>query len=303
MNNKLAVYGANMPEIENVSKLNENSKNQQNEPGRKYARVITVASGKGGVGKTSLSVNMSIAYSRLGKKVLLMDADLGLANINILLGIIPKFTLFDVIKGTKNIEEIIIPYKENVFLIPGASGFYQLSELKDDQKKLLVDNLEKLDDYDIIIVDAGAGVSNNVLSFIAASSEVIIVTTPEPHAIADAYGIIKVMASRSIDIKMKLIVNMVQNIEQGKKVYQKIADVCLRFLGLKIDNLGYVFEDECVKKSISMQKPLVLTFPQSKAAHSIEHLVLRLEKLDYLITQQKGMKTFLKKLFTLYVEE
>lgn len=276
--------------------------NTAKESGKKFARIITVASGKGGVGKTSLSVNMSIAYSRLGKKVLLMDADLGLANINILLGIIPKYTLYDVMKGTKKIEEVVMPYQENVFLIPGASGFYQLAELKEDQKNMFADNLERLDDYDVIIVDAGAGISNNVLSFIAASSEVLIVTTPEPHAIADAYGIIKVIASRSLNIKVKLIVNMVQNIDQGKKVYQKISDVCLRFLGLKIDNLGYVFSDECLKRSISQQKPLLLSYPDSRAAHCVEHIVLRLEKLDYLIAQDKGMKIFLKKLFSFYVE-
>jgi flagellar biosynthesis protein FlhG len=289
-----------MSQIEGLIKMMEERKGEKTS--RNLARIITVASGKGGVGKTNLSVNLAISYAQLGKKVLLLDADLGLANINILLGIIPKFTLYDVMKGKKNIEEVMIPYKENIFIIPGASGFYQLADLRADQKKMLIRNLEKLDDYDVIIIDAGAGISDNVLSFVAASSEVLVLTTPEPTALTDAYGIIKSVAARSEDVKMKLVVNMIQNIQQGKKVYQKLGDVCHRFLGVKLDNLGYIYDDESVKRAVSMQKPVVLSFPDSRASHSIKHIVLRLEKMDHLISDRKGVKKFLKKMFSFYVE-
>lgn len=270
---------------------------------KRAARIMTVASGKGGVGKTNVSVNLAISYAQMGKKVLLMDADLGLANINILLGIIPKFTLYDVMKGRKTVAEIIIPYKENIFIVPGASGFYQLADLRDDQKEALVANLEALDDYDIIIVDAGAGVSENVLSFVAASSEVLVVTTPEPTALTDAYGMIKAIAAKADDVSVKLIVNMIQDSLQGKRVFQKLSDVCHRFLKMKLDNLGFVYDDIAVKQAVSAQKPLVLSFPDSKAAQSIKHLVLRLEKMEHLISEKKGIKKFLKKLFSLYVDE
>ncbi len=290
-----------MSQIESLVKMMEEKKEQH--PGKSRARVITVASGKGGVGKTNISVNLAVSYAKMGKKVLLMDADLGLANVNILLGVIPKYTLYDVIKGNKTIEEIIINYKDNIYIVPGASGFYQLSDLRHDQKMMLAENLEKLDNYDVIIVDAGAGISDNVLAFVAAASEVLVVTTPEPTSLTDAYGIIKAITAKSIDIKIKLIVNMVKSVLQAKKVYQKLSDVCHRFLAIKIDNLGFVFEDEAVKKSVSMQKPLVFNFPDSKAAQSIKHIVLRMEKLDHLITNKKGIGKFLKKLFSFYVDD
>ena len=289
-----------MSQIEGLVRMMERN-DQTGE--KRHARIITVASGKGGVGKTNISVNLSVSYAKLGKKVLLMDADLGLANVNILLGVIPKYTLYDVIKGNKTMEEIIIPYRENIYIVPGASGFYQLSDLREDQKQMFIHNLEKLDNYDIIVVDAGAGISDNVLAFVAASTEVIVVTTPEPTSLTDAYGMIKSIASKGIDTRVKLVVNMVRTTHQGKKVYQKLSDVCHRFLGLKIENLGFVFEDEHVKRAISMQKPLVLNFPDSKATMSIEHLVLRLEKLEHLIEEKKGMGKFIKKLFSLYIED
>ena len=151
-----------MSQIEGLIRM-VNEKKGEN-PKKRQARIITVASGKGGVGKSNISVNIAISYARLGKKVLLMDADLGLANVNILLGVIPKYTLYDVIKGEKNIEEILIPYRDNIGLFQ-ESGFYQVAELKADQRKFLVSNLEYLDNFEIIIVDAG-GISNNVLSLL-----------------------------------------------------------------------------------------------------------------------------------------
>ncbi|HCL57638.1 MAG TPA: ATP-binding protein [Spirochaetia bacterium] len=291
-----------MSQIDSLIKIVEDKKNILPEH-KRYARVITVASGKGGVGKTNISVNLAIAYSQLGKKVLLMDADLGLANVNILLGIIPKYTIYDVIKGTRSIHEVIIPYKENIFLVPGASGFYQLAELREDQKKMLVENLSELDDFDVIIIDAGAGISDNVLRFVAASEEVIVVTTPEPTAITDAYGIIKAITAHDLHNTLKLVVNIVSDVMQAKKVYQKLAKVCHQFLGVMVENLGFIYEDQAVRKAVSLQKPLVLSFPDSKATQSIEHIVLRLEKMDHLVSEKKGFKKFLKKLFSLYVDE
>lgn len=289
-----------MSQIEGLIRMVEEKKSEN--PRKRMARIITVASGKGGVGKSNISVNTAISYARIGKRVLLMDADLGLANVNILLGVIPKYTLYDVIKGEKTIKEILIPYRDNIWIIPGASGFYQVAELRDDQRKMLVSNLEELDNFDVVIVDAGAGISNNVLSFIAASNEVLVVTTPEPTSLTDAYGMIKAVVSQSADVQIKLVINMIRNVQQGKKVYQKLSEVCQRFLGIKIENLGYVFEDEALKKAVSQQKPVVISYPDSKATQSIEHLVLRLEKMDHLIDDRKGVQKFMKKLFSFYIE-
>ena len=164
-------------------------------PVAKKTRVITVASGKGGVGKTNMSVNMAIAYARLGKRVIIMDADLGLANVNILLNIIPKYNLYHVIRKQKTMREIMVDTDYGIQMIAGASGFSKIANLNEEERQSFITELYTLSNADIIIIDTSAGVSSNVLSFIAAADEAIIITTPEPTAITDAYGIIKIIAT------------------------------------------------------------------------------------------------------------
>ncbi|HOJ50634.1 MAG TPA: MinD/ParA family protein [Spirochaetota bacterium] len=285
-----------MSQIDGLIKM-VNEENEKRHSKKNITRVISVASGKGGVGKTNVSVNIAIAYSQLGKKVLLMDADLGLANVNILLGIIPNYTLYDVISNKKSLEEIIIKYKENLDIIPGASGFYQIADLSREEKDNLINSLNKLASYDIIIIDSGAGLSDNVLSFITASNEVIVVTNPEPTALTDAYGLVKAISLTSEETEIKIVVNMIKDIKQAKTVYKKLYDVCYKFLKVEIKNLGFVYEDEAVKASVKKQNPFILSYPDSKASQSIKHIVLRLEKLDHILENKKGIKNFLEKLF------
>jgi flagellar biosynthesis protein FlhG len=169
-------------------------------------RIITVASGKGGVGKTNMSINLALAYAKLGKKVIVLDADLGLANVNVVLGVIPKFNLFHMIRRQKTMREIITDTGYGIQIVAGASGFSKIANLTDKERDTFIHEIQELSSADILIIDTSAGVSSNVLSFVAAADDVLIVTTPEPTAITDAYGIIKIIATEieNMDLGLKL---------------------------------------------------------------------------------------------------
>lgn len=265
-------------------------------------KVISVVSGKGGVGKSNIATNLAILYGKLGKKVLVMDADLGLANINILMGVIPRYTLNDFLQGTKLLKDIIISYNNNVDIVPGGTGFYQLVDLQKDHYKNIVNNLLKLPQYDILLIDAGAGISQSVLSFIIASDNVILVTTPEPTSLTDAYGMIKVIVANSSRSEAGIIINMAQDEEQGLKVYQKLSAVAHKFLGFSLTSLGTILEDNDLKKAVRLQKPVVETFPHSKVSLNLQYVLAKLESLDLDNKELKNqtLGSFFKKIFTFY---
>ncbi|MCX8058863.1 MAG: MinD/ParA family protein [Spirochaetes bacterium] len=258
-------------------------------------KIITVASGKGGVGKTNFAVNLAIAYAQYGKNVLVMDADLGLANVNVILGIIPKYNLYHVVKRKKTMKEIVLDTKYGIKIIAGASGFSELANLPDDERENFIESLSELNFADIIIIDTGAGVSNNVLSFIVASDETIIVTTPETTAITDAYGIIKSIYALDKDIVIKLVINKCKTIAEGKKVAERIINIAFQFLSIKVENLGYIMDDEIVEKAVKLQKPFLVLNPKSKASLSIYHVVSQLEHINNV--EGKGIVGFIKKFF------
>jgi flagellar biosynthesis protein FlhG len=179
----------------------------------KKTRIITVSSGKGGVGKTNTSVNMALAYARLGKKVVVMDADLGLANVNVILGKVPKWNLYHVIRKQRTMKEIMEETEYGISIVAGASGFSKIANLTEDERQNFINELDTLSNADIIIIDTAAGVSDNVMDFIAAADDTVIITTPEPTAITDAYGIIKIIATEvdSVNMGLKLVVNRVKS--------------------------------------------------------------------------------------------
>ena len=259
-------------------------------------RVIAVASGKGGVGKTNMSINIAIAYSQLGKKVLVMDADLGLANVNVAMGIIPKFNLYHLIRQKKKMNEIIINTDFGIQIVAGASGFSKIANLSDEERENFIEEISRMDAVDIIVIDPSAGVSSNVLDFIAAADDVVIVTTPEPTAITDAYGIIKIIATEieNMNLGIKLIVNRVKSVTEGKKVAERVINIASQFLNLKVDYLGYVYDDIQVSQAILKQKPFIIIDPDSKASICIKHIVSRLEKVEY--KEGGGLKKFLSRL-------
>jgi flagellar biosynthesis protein FlhG len=263
----------------------------------KKTRIIAVASGKGGVGKTNVSVNLAIAYARMGKRVIVMDADLGLANVNVMLNMIPKYNLYHVIRKQKTMREIILDTEYGIQIVAGASGFSKIANLTDEERQSFIGELYTLSQADIIIIDTAAGVSANVLGFVAAADDAIIVTTPEPTAITDAYGIIKIIATEieNLNIGLKLVVNRVKTVTEGRRVAERIINISGQFLNLKVEYLGCIYDDPIVPASVLRQKPFITQDPRSKAAISVAHLVSRIEKTDF--TGDPGLGRFIKKLF------
>ncbi len=270
---------------------------EQGTEGARSTRIITIASGKGGVGKTNVATNLALAYGALGQKVILMDADLGLANVNVVLGIIPKYNLYHVIRKQKQMSDILMDTEYGIQIVAGASGFAKIANLSEEERRGFIDELQHLSDADVIIIDAGAGVSNNVLAFVAAADEAIIVTTPEPTAITDAYGIIKIIATEidNLNLGLKLIVNRVKSVTEGKKVSERVINIAGQFLNLKIDYLGYVYDDPTVQQAVIKQKPFIVLDPRSKASICIHQIAGRLEKVEY--REGGGVGQFLKRLF------
>ncbi|MEK7274254.1 MAG: MinD/ParA family protein [Candidatus Desantisbacteria bacterium] len=254
-------------------------------------KIITVTSGKGGVGKTNLASNLAISFSMLGQRVLIMDADLGLSNVNIITGLIPppRYNLSHVISGEKDILEVIAHGPCGIKVITGAVGVTKVANMGTKKRNEFIESLDSLLPlFDLIFIDTSAGLSDNVLSFVMSADEVILVTTPEPTAITDAYGMIKAIAAKNEDIKVGLVVNRIQNIIEGKKVSDKIVNIANQFLGLKIERLGYIMEDALVRKAVSEQAPFFITYPNSKAASCISHIRNKLAEIPEENHSDKG---------------
>lgn len=261
-------------------------------------RIIVITSGKGGVGKTSFAVSLSIALAQDGKSVTMIDADLGLANINVILGIIPKYNLYHVIKGKKKLKDIIIEVPEGIKIIAGASGFHQLANLETKQREDFISSISELANDDYLIIDTGAGISQNVMSFILASDEIIVVTTPEPTAITDAYGIIKTIASHSSEKQIKLIVNRAESVTEGQRVAQRVINIAGQFLNVKVENLGFVYEDPYVPKSVRNQKPYIVGYPKCRASGCVKVIADRINNKEIDNEKIGGVTSFVRNLMS-----
>lgn len=280
-----------------AEKLREIMQTKNEAKAKHNTRIIAISSGKGGVGKTNISINLAIAYARLGKRVIVMDADLGLANVNVVLGVIPKYNLYHLIRRQKKMRDIIMDTEYGIQIVAGASGFSKIANLSEEERAIFIQELQELSNADIVIIDTGAGVSNNVISFIAAADDVIIVTTPEPTAITDAYGIIKIIATEieNLDLGLKLVVNKVSSVAEGKRVANRVISIAGHFLNLKVDYLGFVYADKTVHNAVISQKPFFVMDEKCKASICIKHLVGRLENIEY--REGRGISRFLKQLF------
>jgi len=259
-------------------------------------RIITVTSGKGGVGKTNVATNMAISYAQMGKKVIVIDADLGLANVNVMMNLIPQYNLYHVIRKQKKMSEIILDTEYGIKLVAGASGFSKIANMTEEERNSFISELYTLSDADIIIIDTSAGVSKNVLGFVAAADEVIIVTTPEPTSITDAYGIIKIIATEvdNLNINLKMIVNRVGSAMEGKRVADRMTQIAAQFLNLKVEYLGFIYDDPLVQQSVLRQKPFVVADPRGKASVCLKHIVARIEKTEF--PEAEGFGRFVRKL-------
>ena len=247
---------------------------------RRRASVIAITSGKGGVGKSNLAVNLAIQLASAGKNVVLLDADLGLANADVLCGIDLSCNLSHVIARRKELHEVLISAPGGFKLIGGVSGLARMADLSDFDRQRLVNALGELEEQvDVILIDTGAGISPNVLSFTRAADHVLVVTTPEPTAITDAYAVVKVLSRDGTEERrISLLVNQVRSANEAKVVHGRIAQVAKQFLGVSVLDAGHVVSDEAVPQAVRRRTPFVIGSPRSAASQCVAQLAMRLEQ-------------------------
>ena len=242
-------------------------------------RVIAITSGKGGVGKTNLSVNIGIALAKAGRRVALLDADMGLANVDILLGIYPEFNLSHVLSGDKTLADIMLDGPSGLKVIPGASGIQKMSELSTVEQAAVIRAFSDIDqDLDVLIVDTAAGISAGVVNFARACQEIIVVVCDEPTSITDAYAFIKLLHRDYNLSNFHVITNMVQTAQQGRALFEKLTKVSEHYLDVNLRFVGAVPYDECLRKSVQKQTPVVTAFPGSKASIAIKEIAGKIDR-------------------------
>jgi len=246
---------------------------------RNLARVIAVSSGKGGVGKTSTSVNLAIALAALGKRVIVLDADLGLANVEVLLGLNSFYNLQHLIEGERTMTEILVKGPGGIELVPGTSGLTKLADLSAPARQRVLAGLKELQESaDFVIIDTMAGIGQNAVRFAAAADEVLVVTTPEPSAIVDAYAILKAVSAVRSEPVFRLVANMVANPQQALAVAQNLSRVAQQYLGRRLSYLGYIVRDPHVSHGVMQTYPFVLRYPNAPATKCVLSLANRLAK-------------------------
>jgi flagellar biosynthesis protein FlhG len=240
------------------------------------ARTIAITSGKGGVGKTSTSVNLALSLAAKGAKVALLDADLGLANVEVLLSLNSLYNLQHVIDGDKSITQILVRGPGGIYVVPGSSGLAKLADLNDTARQNILTGLEEIQSrFDFIIIDTMAGIGLNAVSFVVAADEVILVTTPEPSSIVDAYAMIKTIHNKRDDAVVRLLVNMVLNSKQAAAVSGKLSGVTQQYLGRSLSYLGYLPRDAHVSQAVMQSAPYSTRYPQSPAAKNLQDIAAR----------------------------
>jgi flagellar biosynthesis protein FlhG len=235
--------------------------------------VIAIASGKGGVGKSNIAVGVALALRAAGRSVILFDADLGTANLDVLLGLRPNLTLAHVITGSATMDQVLQEGPGGIQVLPGGSGLSQLANLGSVELRRLVTGLRSLEDRaDFLIIDTGAGVSQSVTAFALASDQVIVVTTPEPTAMTDAYALMKTLVRENPALHLRLLVNRAESVAEATATSERLAATALQFLGTAVDSLPAVPEDKALVRAVKSQVPLLLAAPQSPAAEAIRHV-------------------------------
>jgi len=266
-------------------------------------RVIAITSGKGGVGKTNIVANLGFALSQLGKRVLILDADLGLGNLDVLLGLVPKYNLSHVITGEKTIPEIIVEGPGKMRILPASSGVQELTQLSKEQKLHLLAGLDLLNDsIDILLIDTAAGISSNVMYFNISAQEIVVVATPEPTSITDAYALMKVLSIKYSEKRFKLLVNLVSNTQEATEVFRQLSLVADRFLNISIEYLGHVLFDENVPRGVKLQKAVSEIYPDTQASRCFAALAKKIWRLPSPALPKGNIQFFWKHLIQKGIE-
>ncbi|MCX7885346.1 MAG: MinD/ParA family protein [Caloramator sp.] len=235
-------------------------------------RVIAVTSGKGGVGKTNFAVNLAIALKKRGLRVTILDADFGMANVDILFGIKTRYTIYDILYNDKTIDDVYELTDEGVKIIPGGSGIKELLDLNDEKRNKIIDEFSKINDIDVLIIDTGAGLSKTTLMFLTFADDIVVITNSEPCSLTDAYSLIKIISKENIKSNIGIVVNRVKNIVEGRETFNKLNNAIKIFLDKEIKYLGYISEDSKVINSVREQRPFISVYPKCEAGLCINKI-------------------------------
>ncbi|MEK6642383.1 MAG: MinD/ParA family protein [Planctomycetota bacterium] len=265
---------------------------------RRRARVLAIASGKGGVGKTNIAVNLSLALARRGRRVVLVDADIGTANVDVLFNVQSRFDLSHVVQRKKRLDEITVKIDPGLRFVPGASGLADVTDLAPQDRIVLLDEMSRLETQcDLLLLDCGAGISQNVLAFAGAADEILVVTTPEPTALTDAYALIKVLHRAACPALYSLVVNQAESQREAHAVYERLAATAERFLGLRISAAGQVLRDPCVPLAVRQRAPFFRQYPRCPASTCVAALAERVDRRDPDASDPRG---FFDRLLTFF---
>lgn len=248
---------------------------------RHVPHVITVTSGKGGVGKTNFTANLGWMLRQFRRRVMILDADLGLANIDIILGLSPDFNISHVLSGEKQLEEILTKGPAGLKILPASSGISSVTDLTEAQKIRLLEQLESLqEEFDFVLIDTGAGISKNVIYFNLAAQTMIVVVTPEPTSMTDAYALIKVLSREYHQTRFTIMINEVTSDAEGLEVFTKLARVTDRFLNVSLDYLGCMVHDVALREAVRMQKPFCEVFPEAPASRCMRKIARQVADME-----------------------
>ncbi len=260
-------------------------------------KVVAVTGGKGGVGKTNLSVNLSIALAEMRRRVVLMDADLGLANVDVLLGLNAQYTLADVLNGSKTIRDVLVNGPAGIKVVPASSGIQQMAALSPQEHAGLIHAFSELSDQtDVLIVDTAAGISDTVVSFVRAAQEAIVVVCDEPSSITDAYALIKLLNSEHGVFRFRVVANMTRSTQEGINLFAKLNTVCERFLDASLQYMGHIPFDENVRKAIQKRRPILEFAPRSKAAAAIRVIAQKVDEWPVQSSPRGHLEFFIERL-------
>ncbi|MCC6276704.1 MAG: MinD/ParA family protein [Oligoflexia bacterium] len=264
---------------------------------RRQTRTISITSGKGGVGKTTLVCNLALHLSRMGQNVLILDGDIGMANVDIMFGVRPRFTMKDLLINQRRIEEVLVQVEPRIWVLPGGSGFNDLQNMSESEKRVLLDQLRGLKQtFDVMLIDTAPGIDNNVMYFNTSAQEIHVIVTPDPASFADAYALIKVLHTYHRAKRFSIIANQVRDEAEGLQVFQKLSDVCQKFLYVSLDYIGAVPTDLSVRRATRSQQLVLKATPEAPASHSIKKIAEKITTTQNTGQMKGGIQFFWEQL-------